>query len=101
MQTTLDFLSALVLKDHSKWKANKNKHGEGDNAYPNVRSKINNKKNKKINASWNPSLQKNCVNDHSSVQRNKIMDSSELMAAKFFISSFQFFIPLSSLTFVL
>ena len=31
---------------------------------------------------------KNCVNDHSSVQRNKIVDSSELMAAKLFIYLF-------------
>ena len=41
MQIALDFLSILVLKDHSKWKANKNEHGEGDNARPDFRSKSN------------------------------------------------------------
>ena len=41
-QLHLIFLSTLPLKDHSKWKANKNKHGEGNNAHPNVRSKSNN-----------------------------------------------------------
>ena len=39
IQTALDFLSTFVLKDHSKWKANKNEHGDGDNAHPNVHSK--------------------------------------------------------------
>ena len=38
MTTALDFLTTLPLKDHSKWKANKNKHGEGNNAHPNVHS---------------------------------------------------------------
>ena len=41
MKTALDFLSTLVLKDHSKRKANKDEHGEGNNAHPNVRSKSN------------------------------------------------------------
>ena len=56
MQTGLDFWSALVLKDHFKWKANKNEHGEGDNTYLNVHSKSNNNE-EKIHLSWNPSLQ--------------------------------------------
>ena len=38
MQTSLSFLSTLVLKDHSKWRTNKNKHGERDNVHPNVHS---------------------------------------------------------------
>ena len=42
MTTALDFLSTLPLKDHSQWKGNKNKHGQGNNAHPNVRSKSNN-----------------------------------------------------------
>ena len=42
MQTALDFLSTLVLKDHSKYKAKKNKHGEENNAHMNVHSRSNN-----------------------------------------------------------
>ena len=42
MQTGLDFLSISVLKDNSKLKANKNEHGEEDNAHSNVLSKSNN-----------------------------------------------------------
>ena len=42
MTTALDFLLTLPLKNRSKWKANKNEHGEGNNAHPNVRSKSNN-----------------------------------------------------------
>ena len=42
MLTERDFLSTHVLKHHSKWKANKNEYGEGDNARPKVRSKSNN-----------------------------------------------------------
>ena len=41
MQTELDFLSTLALKDHSKWRATKNEHGKVDNAHPNFRSKSN------------------------------------------------------------
>ena len=29
IQITLDFLSVLELRDHSKWRAKKNEHGEG------------------------------------------------------------------------
>ena len=58
MQGELDFLSALVLKDRSKWKANKSKHREGDNAHSNVRSKSNNNERKILNPSWNSLLQK-------------------------------------------
>ena len=36
-----DILSTLVLRDHSKWRANKNERGEGDNAHPNILSKSN------------------------------------------------------------
>ena len=41
IQSAFDILSTLVLRDHSKWKPNKNEHGEGDNAYPNFYSKSN------------------------------------------------------------
>ena len=46
MQTALGFLSTLVLKGHSKWKATKNEHGEGHNAHPKVRFKSNNNEKK-------------------------------------------------------
>ena len=39
LQTAFDFLSALLLSDHSTQRANKSEHGKGDNAHPNVRSK--------------------------------------------------------------
>ena len=29
IQIAFDFLSILILRDHSEWRANKNKHGEG------------------------------------------------------------------------
>ena len=29
IQIAFDFLSILILSDHSKWRANKNEHGEG------------------------------------------------------------------------
>ena len=74
MQTALDFLSTVVLKDHSKWKANKNEHGKGDNAHPNVRSKSNNNEKKNLTHHKIHRCRKNCVSDHSSVQRNKIVD---------------------------
>ena len=41
MQTAFDFLSVLVLRNHSKWKANKSQHGKGGNAHSNVFSKSN------------------------------------------------------------
>ena len=41
MQIAFDFLSSLALKEHSKWRANRNEHGMGNNAYPNVRSRSN------------------------------------------------------------
>ena len=37
IQTVLDFLSTLVLRDQSKWRANKNEHSEGDNPHLKVR----------------------------------------------------------------
>ena len=77
MTTALDFLSILPLKDHSKWKANKNKHGEGNNTHPNVHSKGNNN-------------ETNILTHHEirNVQRNKIEDWSELTVAKFLIYLF-------------
>ena len=47
IQTAFNFLSALVLRHHSKWRANKDEHGKGDNAHPSFRSKsnINNERN--------------------------------------------------------
>ena len=39
IQTAFDFLWTLVLKDQSKWRANKNEHGEGDNSHLKVRCK--------------------------------------------------------------
>ena len=41
IQTAFDILSILVLKDHSKCRGDKSKHGEGDNAHPNFPSKSN------------------------------------------------------------
>ena len=41
IQTAFDILSKLVLRDHSKWRANKTEHGKGDNAHPNFHSKSN------------------------------------------------------------
>ena len=38
-QIAFDFLSILILRDHSKWRASKNEHRGGNNAYPNVSSK--------------------------------------------------------------
>ena len=35
IKTAFDILSTLVLRDHSKWRANKNKLGEGNNAHQN------------------------------------------------------------------
>ena len=34
-------MSTLVLRDHSKWRVNKNEHGMGDNAHSNFASKSN------------------------------------------------------------
>ena len=53
MQIGFDILSTLVLRDHSKWTANKNEHGKGDNACPSFRSKSNQKGKKNFNPSWN------------------------------------------------
>ena len=39
IQNEFDFLLTIVLRNHSKWRANKNEHGEGGNAHPNCRSK--------------------------------------------------------------
>ena len=41
IQTAFDSLSKLVLRDHSKWRANKTEHEKGDNAHPNFHSKSN------------------------------------------------------------
>ena len=41
MQTAFNFLSTLVLLDHSKWRANKNEHGKVDIAHPKVCPKNN------------------------------------------------------------
>ena len=41
IQTAFNILSALVLRQRSKWRKNKSEHGEGDTAHPNVRSKSN------------------------------------------------------------
>ena len=40
MQTVFEFLSPLLLRDHSKWRANMGR----DNAHPNVRSKSSERK---------------------------------------------------------
>ena len=39
--TVFDFLSTIVLRDHSNWRANKNEDGKRNNAHPHVRSKRN------------------------------------------------------------
>ena len=41
IQTAFDILSTLVLRNHSKWRADKTKHGEGDDVHLNFRSKRN------------------------------------------------------------
>ena len=41
IQIAFDFLSTLALRDHSKWRVNKNKLERGNNAHPNVYSKSN------------------------------------------------------------
>ena len=41
MQTALDLLLTLVLRDHLKQRANKNEYGERDNVHPNFCSKSN------------------------------------------------------------
>ena len=91
------FLSTFVLKDHSKWKANKNEHGDGDNAHPNVHSKSDKNEKKNFNQklilikNFNHEIHhcwKNRVSDHSNGQKNEIVDSSELTAAKFLIYLF-------------
>ena len=41
IQNAIDFLLTLVLRDLYKWRANKKKLGEEDNAHLNVRSKGN------------------------------------------------------------
>ena len=41
IQTAFDILSTLVLRDNSKWRANKSEHGKVDNNHPNFRSKSN------------------------------------------------------------
>ena len=88
MQTTLGFLSILVLKDHSKWKGNKNQNEEGNNAHHNICSKSSNIERKILTHHEIHHCRKNCVSDHSGVQRNKIVDLSELMGAKSFIYLF-------------
>ena len=48
----LIFLSTLVIRDQSKWRANKNKYGEEYSAHPKVRSKSNKSWKKNFNPSW-------------------------------------------------
>ena len=48
----LIFFSTLVIRDQSKWRANKNKYGEEYNAHPKVRSKSNKSWKKNFNPSW-------------------------------------------------
>ena len=38
IRIAFDFLSVLKLGHHSKFRAKKNEHGEGDNIHPNVHS---------------------------------------------------------------
>ena len=57
-----------------------------DNTHLNVRTKSNKKKKKK--KIHHESCRTNCLSDPSSVQRIKIVDSSELMAARIFIYLF-------------
>ena len=60
---------------------------DGDNAHPKFRSKCNNNESNILTHQEIHHCRKNCVSYHSSVQRNKIVDSSEL-AAKFLIYLF-------------
>ena len=41
IQIAFAFLSTLALRDHSKWRVNKNKLEKGNNSHPNVYSKSN------------------------------------------------------------
>ena len=51
VQTAFDFLSVLILRDHCKWKAYKNEHGEGIMLIPAFALKVINNERKKINSS--------------------------------------------------
>ena len=83
----LIFLSILVSRDQSKWRANKNEHGKEYNSNPMVCSKSNKQRKKNLNPSWNHWLycRTNHLGGHSFVQRTKIADSSEVTATKFVI----------------
>ena len=83
----LIFLSTLALKDHYKWRAYKSEYGDGNNARPKVCSKSNKWWKKYSNPSWNhwSSWRTNCVSDHPSVQRIKIVDSTDFTEVMFLI----------------
>ena len=68
IKTAFDFLSTLVLRDQSKWRANKNEHGERYiMLIPRfVLKVINNEKKNLLAMKWSH-WRTNCVGDHSSV----------------------------------
>ena len=53
IQNAFDFLSVLIVRDHSKWWAKQKRTCRGDNAHPNVRSEWNKSCKKKTDTSWN------------------------------------------------
>ena len=90
MQTAFDFLLTLVLKDHSKWKENKNEHGKGVNAHPNVDSKSDNNERKIL--THHEII--DCIAEKilSVIVQvcKEIVDSSELAANRFLICLFAY-----------
>ena len=86
IQTAYYFLSAPVLMRHSKWGANKKEHGKGIIIIAVFVLKVLNNERKLFNPSWNHWL--HCKTDCVSVQRIKIVDSSEITVAKFLIYLF-------------
>ena len=82
MQTTFDFLSAVVLRDHSKWRANKNEHGKGKMLIRTLFLKVINNERKIL--THHEII--DCIAEQI-VQTIKTVDSSELKAAKSLIYS--------------
>ena len=90
IQIAFDFLSVLKLRDHSKWRAKKNEHGEGIMLIRTfVLKVINNERKKLTHHEINDRIAGQTVaGDHSREKRIKIEDSSELTEATFLIYLF-------------
>ena len=90
IQIAFDFLSVLKLRDHSKWRAKKNEHGEGIMLIRTfVLKVINNERKKLTHHEINDRIaEQTAAGDHSREKRIKIEDSSELTEATFLIYLF-------------